>query len=320
MDRNTPLMWDEEFNPGLWPRIRKWAKNTVIDQLNNMQGKPGKLIRLIEEGVIQPSKPIEHEKSIWFSSVARWELWNRDFEFQPLPIAYWKYSKEEHRHNKKSIHIEALDNLISCEVIENGSFDINEIQGISASKSDGHFFNSIEEFATTRCQEFIGSGHPEDFHKNMKWREIRLHSMTFRDISWSCQSPFWMNSGGSHHFAAAHYIASEKNINYELIGKIKKFSVNKYAAEKLVSDWDMFLIDSPSLYTGFIEALCSFKCDFCACDLPRELFKSELDGDNSQKITKIVFLKKGELKSESISQVLKNSGFTSFNTYIKKLH
>lgn len=312
-------MWDEEFNPGLWPRVRKWAKNAITDQLGNIQGKPGKLIRLIDEGVIQSFTPIEYEKSIWSPSVAKWELWSRNLDYQPLPIEYWEFSTEEHRHYKKSIHIGALGNLIKCEIIENGTLDIKEIKGIAASKSDSYFFSSIEKFATVRCQKFIGSGQSESLHKNMKWREIWQHNLKFMDKSWSDHSPFWMNSGGSHHFAAAHYIATINDLSYQLEGKIKRFSVNKHSAEKLVSEWDMFLIDNTSLYTGFLEAMRSFKCDFCVSDIPRRLFKNETDKSNKQNRVRIVFLKKDNFKSNQVAKYLKKSGFVSFNIYVNRL-
>ncbi|TDV89182.1 hypothetical protein BDK62_1242 [Halomonas alkaliantarctica] len=323
MSKFNQAIADDEFSIGLWPRVGKWAKNSLNDYVKNALGKPGKLIRLIEEGNIEPFAPKRYERSIWFPTAARWELWNRDFDFQPQAIDYWIINKGECRHAKSTLSIKALENLITYELIENNAFDIKEINGLSASKSSDHHFDTISQFAQERCQEFIGSGQPAGLSQNMKWGEIRLHDMSFWDLSWAGQhTPFWMNTGGSHHFAAAHYIASQLGLDYRLEGRLKKYTVNQQAARDLASEWDMFLLDEVSMYTSFLDSMSDFRCDFGVSDVPRQFLKNEVycpEGSTTQRKVKVVFLRRDETKAAAVAQVLRTAGFSSFNPYIHEL-
>ena len=174
MQKNSYPTFEDKYNTQLWPRIQRWARNAVKDSLFNATGKPGKLIRLIEEGAIQPFAPCENKRSIWHSSAARWDLWNRSIDFETQALDYRVMSPGEHWHTKTHLSIDALDSLIAREHATKHTFDIKEIKGLAASKSSDYPFDSISQFAVERCQKYIGDGLAPRLDRNMEWGEIHL--------------------------------------------------------------------------------------------------------------------------------------------------
>lgn len=319
MEKHEGAVAKDEFNVRLWPRIRLWLLNSVKDEIRNLQGLPGRLIRNLNEKQIFPVCPEEAERFIWLHSAVRWDIWNRDFDHRPLPIDFWIMESGESHHAKRPIHIPEIDNLVEFETDEDFFCDIKDIKGISASKSMEHDFSSIEKFALARCQEFIGVEGESDFERNMKWSEIRLHNMRFRSMSWSKHSPFWINSGGSHHFAAAYYISSRKEIEHRLYGKLMKAKLNKHAAYELVASWNMFLMDEVSIFTDFMDSMRSYKCDFGVCDLPKGLLRSgsfTSGGSSRPSKVRVVFLSCADEKARKVSRALHTASFASFNGYV----
>ncbi len=323
MQKNSYPTFEDKYNTQLWPRIQRWARNAVKDSLFNATGKPGKLIRLIEEGAIQPFAPCENKRSIWHSSAARWDLWNRSIDFETQALDYRVMSPGEHWHTKTHLSIDALDSLIAREHATKHTFDIKEIKGLAASKSSDYPFDSISQFAVERCQKYIGDGLAPRLDRNMEWGEIHLDRMSFCHFSWAKQhTPFWMNSGGSHHFAAAHYVASRQGLNFKLEGRLTKYSVSTLSALSLNSQWAMFLLDDVSIFTTFMDAMSDFRCDFGVSEVPRQLFSNETfypDDSSSSRCVKVVFLKRDDKKARATAQVLTDAGFASFNPYIEKL-
>lgn len=315
-ERATPA---DEFNVRLWPRIRRWLWNAIKDEARNLQGQPGQLVRSLDEKRILPVFPEKAERFIWLHSAARWDAWNRDLDHRPLPIDFWIIEGAQHYHTKRSIRIPEIDNLVEFEIKEDFCCDIKDIKGISASKSMKYDFSSIEEFAIARCQEFIGTGDESDFERNIKWGEIRLHNMKFRALSWSEYSPFWVNSGGSHHFAAAYHLASRKEIEYRVYGKLVKAKVNKRAVYELVSSWNMFLMDEVSIFTDFMDSMRNYKCNFGVCDVPRGLLRIDYftsERPNRSSNVRVIFLSCADEKACKVSRAFQSAGFANFNEYV----
>jgi len=319
MERYEKVIPGDELNVRLWPRIRRWLCNTAKDEVRNLQGQPGQLVRSLDEKRILPVCPEEAERFIWFHSVARWDVWNRDSDQRPLPIDFWIMEGGGYHHTKRSIHIPEIDNLIEFETDARFCCDIKDVKGISASKSMDYDFSSIEEFAVTRCQSFIGAEDKSDFERNIKWGEIRLHNMSFRSFCWSKYSPFWMNNGGSHHFAAAHYLASRKDIEYRVFGKLLRAKVNKRAVYELISSWNMFLMDEVSILTAFMKSMRNYKCNFGVCDVPKGLLRCGSftpDRTSMSSSVRVVLLSCADEKACKVSKALQSAGFASFNEYV----
>ncbi|WP_425352097.1 DUF6685 family protein [Isorropodon fossajaponicum symbiont] len=53
---------------------------------------------------------------------------------------------------------------------------------------------------------------------------------------------FLMNSGGSHHFASARYIANKLNKNVGISGKLEKYNINQNIVRQLLNKYDVFYL------------------------------------------------------------------------------
>uniref|UniRef100_UPI003F799567 DUF6685 family protein n=1 Tax=Chromobacterium amazonense TaxID=1382803 RepID=UPI003F799567 len=98
--------------------------------------------------------------------------------------------------------------------------DINEIDGLSASKSDLTKFQTLDQLVEANSFEMIDEITDAKLAKNLAHREIRiLHgdSDYFARYLWD-ERTFLMNSGGSHHFAAARYLAKRLSQRVPLCG------------------------------------------------------------------------------------------------------
>lgn len=57
----------------------------------------------------------------------------------------------------------------------------------------------------------------------------------------------WLNSDGSHHFAVANYIITNKNINYKIKSQITTYSI-KEELKTIIDNYCMFLINDKLQY------------------------------------------------------------------------
>jgi len=129
--------------------------------------------------------------------------------------------------------------IISCEVEENYQTEIQKVEGLSASKSDLSKFESLDELVETNSREMIDS----ILQQNLRHSEIRIIHMKgidcFVTYSWDSKSRLFLsNSGGSHHFSAARYIASRIDEKVPLNGKLLRYYIDRIKlATFLDSGW-----------------------------------------------------------------------------------
>jgi len=79
-----------------------------------------------------------------------------------------------------------------------------------------------------------------------------------------------MNSGGSHHFAAARYIASRIKRRVPLHDRLRTYSISPLALGALLRDFDMHAIsDDAAISSGFHNAMMTFRATYLWQHLPR---------------------------------------------------
>ncbi|CAM5427238.1 putative protein OS=Stutzerimonas stutzeri OX=316 GN=CXK94_17845 PE=4 SV=1 [Stutzerimonas stutzeri] len=86
----------------------------------------------------------------------------------------------------------------------------------------------MDDMVVRNSPEMIDEISPAKLAKNLAWDEIRIISHVDHDYfaTWAWDGRvFLMNSGGSHHFAAAKYIAARLEQPVELTGTYKNLRV-----------------------------------------------------------------------------------------------
>jgi hypothetical protein len=115
---------------------------------------------------------------------------------------------------------------------KNYSIDISELDGFSNSKSPLNELRSIDEFVEKYCPSYIQLICIEQLKKMLNHYEIRIiHSLkttsdNFLIYGWN-DKLFLSNSGGSHHLAAAQYIAARLKEPVKLNAKIIFYTINQ---------------------------------------------------------------------------------------------
>lgn len=275
-------------------------------------GYPSELKHEINKGNFKSQMTLNCVDTFWLRSVPAWHEWLQDgasseFEYRsPEPGGFGRAIK----------HVPAFERLVSCEVFEGFTCDIRDIGGLAASKSSDLDLISIEELPLHYRDwepSFLFPVTDEHFHQNMRHGQIRLDDMRFSYFPWASRKLYWHNSGGSHHFAAAHYQSSLLDIPFCLTGHLTKYRVNANAFAELCAQWLMFVMPSNDVSGGFNKAMESLRCPYGRTDFPLNL-----DADNYGKNRKaVVFLAQDELIPRRVAALLAKTGYPSFNAILK---
>lgn len=184
---------------------------------------------------------LPRSNSIALDDIIRWDLWLDSKEY--LTLNGYVRSGSRYIHNPMRINLSPF--CIRTASQWNGK--LTDITGIANSKSELSKFISIEEFALNNCGELINNEYTaNNIERLMNHSQIRLFDK-FKEplfsFSWA-DKLYLCNSGGSHHFAAAYYIA--KKINYDVTLKLElvHHALNPTALIKLQSQFYMIVLDS----------------------------------------------------------------------------
>ncbi|HCF2896160.1 TPA: hypothetical protein NID31_006287, partial [Pseudomonas aeruginosa] len=120
---------------------------------------------------------------------------------------------------------------------------------------------------------------------------------------------FLMNSGGSHHFAAARYIASRLRHSVPLQGRLKVYGLNSASVGSLARDFEIFALrDDPAGYMAFHDAMRAYGAAYLHRRLPRPY-------DDCR----AVFLPRGDVRSLRVAAVLQELGFFDLGDHLQEL-
>ncbi|MBT2374408.1 hypothetical protein J7E41_20510 [Pseudomonas fluorescens] len=260
---------------------------------------------------------VEHNKGISSCEVVKWN------EFGDLPyersrptrrrLNGWGYSPGSHRnYGSIDLHRDDLLNLGTTQECPDWVCDIQDVDGFSASKSELRHFKSMDTMVERNSKEMINEITAEKLSENLAWDEIRIISRVDHDFfqTWSWDGRvFLMNSGGSHHFAAAKYIATRIGAKVPLKGKYHVHGINQAALASLRRDFDIYVMSSHYKHqNGFHEAMRNFQATYYWKDLPRPYTEQCA-----------VFLPKAEKKSARVAKILHETGFQDLGIYLKNL-
>lgn len=306
----------------LWDMVKAGLKSAIADSVGNIKGVPAKLIRKIESGEIKPVSAEAQKETVWRRSIPRWEYWCRDIiSKEPKPVDFLCYNN--HRLERRRVMIPDLGDIVRFEYVDNFECDIKEVYGIAASKSSDVGYKSIRDFSENGCAKFL----PDGFDKNIKWDEIRLHNMRFEYVAWGKGNYYWLNSGGSHHFAAAWKNAHDERREYVLSGKLTRLEVDTLAVYSFCQQWDMYVMDEVTAYCEFYDSMIGFGCSFSLLPVPRWLFGSayipsleeSLSVYDIEEKLKVVLLRRDCRKQVAVSKVLHEAGFINFKPHVLEL-
>lgn len=140
-------------------------------------------------------------------------------------------------------YIPELEDLVVVSEIENWLCDIRDIDCLSSSKSDLSLFNTLDDFATTVNHNLISEISEQNLNKNLRWERGRiLDNPSFYRYTWDNMRIHLCNSGGSHHFSAARYLALKLNKKIPVCGRLSTFSLNPESVFSLLEKFNLFSV------------------------------------------------------------------------------
>lgn len=87
--------------PTLKEVVRRGLHKAGRDLWHNAQRRPGKLIRYLQDGRLQPVLPVERDRTIWKFSEPQWHRWSQRWTSAQMPSFFYdRWSKEGFRRDK----------------------------------------------------------------------------------------------------------------------------------------------------------------------------------------------------------------------------
>jgi hypothetical protein len=276
-----------------------------FDSARESLGVPARVMRLLDEHpdlCVQLHTPSAH---IGLSSVVPWQDWaerpcNIYRERNAGWAVGWKQSGD--RYTSFEATLPALVRLTKRSTDENWSCDIRDVQGLAASKSNLHEFLSMDAMVEANSQEMIANITTAGLQQNLAHKEIRIIHGTpgddyFLRHRWDGRV-FLMNSGGSHHFAAAKYIAARLSASVVLTGRLRTLSLDPAAVFELCDEYEVFAIsDTPRLSVAFDSAMRIYGAAYLWRDMP-----------TPWEHARAILLPRSERKSRKVAQALRAAG------------
>lgn len=297
----------------MWKKAAKFVFDSICDDL----GYPASVISLVnqEPGLNMPL--VEYEKGISAEEVVKWDRFGQ-MSFgsswtTPGRLRGWTYSPGSNcNYGDTSIQRDDLANLGAEYEIQDWTCDIQDVDGFAASKSDLRMFKSMDAMVERNSKELIADVSPERLAEHLSWDEIRIISREDHDYfaTWAWdRRVFLINSGGSHHFAAAKYIAARIDVKVPLKGRYRVYGLNETALASLRRDFDIFVLSSWAEHqNAFYRAMRAFQATYFCQALPQPYSEQHA-----------IFLPKAEKRSVKVSEILRNAGFQDLGLYLKKL-
>lgn len=253
----------------------------------------------------------EPKRVIASSGVVQWHEWSWPHH-EHGNLSSWQYSHRSY--GNFDIHHPKLERLGRCEIIDNWECDIQDVTGLGASKSNLNNFHSLDDMVETNSREMITPLTECKLHQNLGHKEIRImhqhpSSDFFARYLWDGRV-FLINSGGSHHFAAARYIAARIGVSVPLRGKLRTYFIDPQAVTTLRRDFDIYAMhnDNDVAINNFRDAMRSFNVTYLWRYLPRPYGYA-----------RAIFLPKIEPRAVIVSTVLRDAGLLDLGEYLSTL-
>ena len=292
----------------------KMIVQSIKDEVLHSIGYPSNVKRWI---LAHPEARVEIEApsaSISLDSVVRWDLLGHDhspsFASRKRPGELSRWVKGQYG---EQVFLPEYEHLATEKQIDNWNFDIQQVFGFSSSKSTLSNFSNTHTLAEQNSPEMIRDVTEEGLAKNLSHPEIRiLHSPSTSDHLayhlWDGRT-FLCNNGGSHHFAAAKYIAYKLGKKVPISGKLYVREINGDAIDALRNQFEIFAVsDEPAISNSFLEAMMAYGATWLTHNLPSQYSDY-----------RAILLPKNEARSMKVASLLHQWGFFNLGKHLSLL-
>ena len=212
---------------------------TTVRFIKHQLGHPARLNALL---ATDPALgyALELPPSVSTDSITRWHEWRpAGWNAQPGELRGW--ARINGQYQGHAILNGALATLCEQAQFEDWTCDIRQVQVLSASKSPLEAFADLDAFAEARCRGYLDDASSDNIARNLVHGEVRIMQPGRGDYflyhGWAGRLCL-INSGGSHHFATARYLAGVARQPVELKGMLKGYLLNPAAVTGLTDEYE----------------------------------------------------------------------------------
>ena len=218
-----------------------------------------------------------------------------------------------------NLAIPEIKSMVHHRVEKHFTLDIRDVDGLCASKENLSNFATLDAMAESTYVNLIESPTEDLLHENLSWHEIKINKDSNNDYfewhSWTNRI-YLMNSGGSHHFAAARHNARKLRLLVPLTGKLNIYYLDPSVIDQLTAQYDIFAISGKhDSLNGLMDAMRSLRATYLWEHLPRPFNEH-----------RALFLPKSKsplgvgnvpAKTAVIADILRAAGVTDLGEYLK---
>lgn len=263
---------------------------------------------------------LSKRNTISLQDITKWHTFDFNYETR-------LWSKSSHKQpNCDALQGRLIPDVLGLQVaIDSYECDISAIQGFTCSKSNLSEFDSIDKMIITNRPGMIAECTNEVLRRHLQWPEIRIinqvdssDSLVFH--AWDGRL-FLSNSGGSHHFAAARYIAGKLDEKVTIQGRLK---IN-YLCPDTISDFNdkyaSVAINLPYEFRReFITLVLNCGIQPLTSNIPcSSLLSIEFGDEAKTRRGTILLLPKDEPIAVKVHSILVDAGLVDFGLYISDL-
>jgi len=235
----------------------------------------------------------------------------------------------------ETVEFPYLKDLVNVYEVKSVVVDIRDVEGVTASGSSECNYETLDELAQfCRPNWFYDSNNDEEkyrpwdnlFIENETLEELLSHNKNNINIVGrsSCCSPYslrryswtsgylWGNSGGSHHFAAARYLANELNIKVYIETSLTEYIINKDVHDRLFKNFAIYFMNNAKVYENLANLLLSKKIRLYKVSIPTNIQVTPND-----ECSYFLIIETSSIYIDVIKSELKKAGIFALEDFLK---
>lgn len=283
---------------------------SIVDSFGASIGQPIRLQRFVAQAQELQMRLDKPAQTIAIRSVVGWHHWCGVLDNQKMgAVQYWEPCGDFY--GTRIVHIPDLERITEKITSKNWSCDIQDVAGLKASKSKLETFSTLDGMVLANSPDMILPISDEKLRENLAHQEIRIlpqhgGSDYFTRHMWNNGRIFLMNDGGSHHFAAARYIAARLQRPISLSGTLHTYTIRRDAVDSLLHNFDLHVIPKSEAYISIKELMQAFRAPFGVYGLPRPY----------EEAANLILLSRSHPRSVRVSKVLREAGLCDFGRFL----
>jgi hypothetical protein len=298
----------------------KKSLTLVTDLVRDRLGRPSSLVQCLDTNAekLLVGLPDAETANIAADSVPRWHEWGQRSRsdgavFKAGELLGWKTHRNFGYRSYRVVRPD-LAGFGDCTQLPGWHCDIQDVDGLHASKSTLVRFNSLDAMAQQEVPGLIDEVSSARLARLLERHEIRALRQQrsgdhFVRYLWDGRI-FLLNRSGSVHFAAARLMAAQLKQRVALGGELQVLSIEPQVVSSLRRDFELFAVSARDAFASiaFHEALRGSYTPYLSKRMPHPYADTE-----------VIFLPRDDRRSMAMADEMRAAGFQDVVKHLSTL-